>query len=144
MNGETITPGVIYVAPPDYHLLVEDGKMELWHGPKENRNRPAINPLFRSAATAYRERVIGVVLSGNLDDGSAGLWWVKKEGGIAIIQDPLRCEHPEMPRNALDYVDVDYVLDAPAIGPMLTRLASGALPSAPAPDRRLSEWRRSD
>ena len=88
VSGQHIEPGVIYVAPPDYHLIIEDGAVQLWHGPKENYHRPAINPLFRSAAVTYGERVIGVILSGSLDDGVSGLWGVKKYGGVTIVQDP--------------------------------------------------------
>lgn len=94
--------GHIYVAPPDQHLLVEPGWMRLTRGPKENRFRPAIDPLFRSAAYAFGPQVIGVVLSGMLDDGTAGLW--------AIVQEPSDARYPSMPESALYYVAVDYRL----------------------------------
>ena len=99
-NGEEIKPNRIYVARPDHHMLIEDGKVLITHGPKENRFRPAVDPLFRSAAYAYGNRVIGIILSGALDDGTAGLWTVKHYGGIAIVQDPKDAEVSSMPENA--------------------------------------------
>lgn len=87
-SGELIVRGKIYVAPPDRHLLIEPNHMRLSHGPKENRARPAVNPLFRSAAAAYGQQVTGVILTGALDDGTAGLAEIKRRGGIAAVQDP--------------------------------------------------------
>jgi two-component system, chemotaxis family, protein-glutamate methylesterase/glutaminase len=87
-DGDPIQPGYIYVAPPDRHLLVRDGRIELWRGPKENYTRPAINPLFKSAAETYGPRVIGVILTGLLDDGTAGLIEITRNGGIGVIQEP--------------------------------------------------------
>lgn len=105
-NGEPIRRGKIYVAPSDLHLFVEQDRVLVLRGPKENRFRPAINPLFRSAAAAYRSRVIGVVLTGVLDDGAAGLWAIKQCGGITMVQsDP---QFDQMPRAALDNVKVDH------------------------------------
>lgn len=124
-GGERIRYGRIYVAPPDQHLYIEDDRVHLWRGPKENRHRPAINVLFRSAAVGYRKRVAGVILSGSLDDGTAGLWWIKHFGGIAMIQDPQEAQFDDMPRSALEHVDPDYVLRAAAIPPMLLKLARG-------------------
>src|SRR5215467_4826917 len=103
-DGEAIRMGRIYVAPPDNHLLVDDGRVRIVHGPKENRHRPAVDPLFRSAARWYGPRVIGIVLTGSLDDGTAGLLSIKKCGGIAIVQDPKDAICGEMPRNALQTV----------------------------------------
>src|SRR5215470_3654603 len=87
-DNEEIKPNRIYVARPDHHLIINPGKVRVTHGPKENRFRPAVDPLFRSAAYTYSNRVIGVILSGALDDGTAGLWAVKHYGGVAIVQEP--------------------------------------------------------
>jgi two-component system chemotaxis response regulator CheB len=110
-DGEEIEPGRIYVAPPDRHVLVEDQSFRLASGPTENAARPAIDPLFRSVAAAYGDRAIGVVLSGSLDDGTAGLADIKRHGGVAMVEDPATASHPSMPRSAIDHVDVDVVGD---------------------------------
>lgn len=123
-DGETIQPGHVYVAPPDHHLLIEEGRIAVKRGPKENGFRPSIDALFRSAAYAYGPGVIGVVLSGALNDGTSGLWSVKRLGGIAIVQDPYEAEYPSMPRSVLEYVDADYRIPSTAIGPLLVRLAA--------------------
>ena len=122
-DGEPIVSGRIYVAPPDHHLLVEEGHVLVRRGPYENRTRPAIDPLFRSAAVAYGSRVVGVVLSGTLDDGSAGLISIKLCGGICVIQDPADAAWPEMPLNALRRDHADYTLPVARIGALLARLA---------------------
>lgn len=109
-DNEPIRTGQIYIAPPDHHLQVEKDVVRITRGPKENRFRPAVDPLFRSAAYAFGARVIGIILSGALDDGTAGLWTVKQYGGIAIVQDPNDAEVPSMPENALRSVPVDYIL----------------------------------
>jgi two-component system, chemotaxis family, protein-glutamate methylesterase/glutaminase len=123
IDGENIDPGHIYVAPPDRHLLVRRGTIELSAAPKENGMRPAVDPLFRSAARSYRSRVVGVVLSGTLADGTAGLGVIKQLGGLAIVQDPREALHAGMPSNAMQQVDVDYVLSAEQIGVKLGELA---------------------
>ncbi|MFL5699063.1 MAG: chemotaxis protein CheB [Ktedonobacteraceae bacterium] len=119
-----IEQGHIYIAPPDHHMLMEQGKICVVRGPKENRHRPAIDPLFRSAALAYGPRVIGVILTGSLDDGTAGLLAVKRRGGIAIVQDPNEALYPSMPLSALENVEVDYTLLLASIGPQLGQLAN--------------------
>ncbi len=129
-DGEPIRPGVIYVAPPDHHLLVHRGFVRVVRGPRENRHRPAIDPLFRSAARWYRERVIGVVLSGSLDDGSVGLRTIHQQGGTTIVQNPEDAICPSMPRNAMENVKPDHRLAASEIAPLLVRLA--AQPALPA------------
>jgi two-component system, chemotaxis family, protein-glutamate methylesterase/glutaminase len=122
-DGEPIRMGHIYVAPPDNHLLLENGKMRVMRGPRENRHRPAVDPLFRSAARWYGPRVIGVVLTGALDDGTAGLSSIKKRGGIAIVQDPADAFCGDMPRSAMKNVEVDYVASIDHIPELLQQLA---------------------
>jgi two-component system chemotaxis response regulator CheB len=121
-DGERIQPGRIYVAPPDRHMLIEPGIVRLTRGPRENRFRPAVDPLFRSAAQTYGPRVIGVVLTGDLDDGTAGLWAVKRLGGTAIVQDPGDALYPSMPRSAMSHVKVDYCVPIEEIAPLLVSL----------------------
>jgi two-component system chemotaxis response regulator CheB len=122
-DKETIEPNRIYVAPPDHHLLIEDGLVRVTRGPKENRFRPAVDPLFRSAAYAYGQRVIGVVLSGGLDDGTAGLWRIKYSGGIAVVQDPADAEVPSMPENAQREVAIDHCVPVSEMAALLARLS---------------------
>ncbi|MFL6277838.1 MAG: chemotaxis protein CheB [Blastocatellia bacterium] len=122
MHGGVTRRGHIYVVPPDYHLIIEAGYVRLWRGPKENHSRPSLNPTFRSAAKIYGERVIGIILSGFLDDGTAGLIAVKVNGGVAIVQDPDDAESDDMPRNAMRYIDADYVVPAAQIAPLLVEL----------------------
>jgi two-component system chemotaxis response regulator CheB len=123
-DGERIEPGKIYVAPPDRHLVIEPRVVRTTRGPKENRFRPAIDPLFRSAAQTYGPRVIGVILTGYLDDGTAGLWTIKQLGGTTIVQDPKDALVPSMPENALAHVTVDYCLPLEEIAPLLVRLTT--------------------
>lgn len=121
---DRLAPGHIYVAPPDCHLLVEPGKVRVTKGPRENRFRPAIDPLFRSAAQVYGPATIGVVLTGNLDDGTAGLWAVKQLGGTAIVQDPHDALFPGMPLSALRHVRVDYSVPLAELTPLLVQLTA--------------------
>jgi two-component system chemotaxis response regulator CheB len=122
-DGEPIQRGKIYIAPPDCHLMLERGTMRVSRGPKENRTRPAINPLFRSAASAYDGRVAGVILTGSLDDGVSGLAEIKRRGGVAIVQDPATAFFPSMPSNALERVDVDHIAPVATIPTLIYRLA---------------------
>jgi two-component system, chemotaxis family, protein-glutamate methylesterase/glutaminase len=124
VDRERIQPGRLYVAPPDRHLVIEPNRVRLTRGPKENRFRPAIDPLFRSAAQVYGPRVIGVILTGNLDDGTAGLWAIKQLGGTTIVQDPQEALAPSMPRSAMRHVRVDHCLPVAEIAPLLVRLTS--------------------
>ncbi|NKC32258.1 chemotaxis protein CheB [Falsiroseomonas selenitidurans] len=143
-DGARIRPGTILVAPPDQHLLVarEGDRVLLRRGPQENRTRPAIDPLFRSAAVARGPRVVGVVLSGMLDDGTAGLVAVKACGGISVVQDPADAAWPDMPRNALLGDSPDHCLPAAALPALLDRLArTSAGPSAAVPSWLLTETR---
>ncbi len=128
---ELIRPGKIYVAPPDHHLLVQSGRVVLSRGPKENGHRPAVDPLFRSAALAYGPRVIAVVLSGSLDDGSAGMAAVKERGGVTIAQSPEEALYPSMPRSAILNRVVDHVRPVAEIADLLVSL-SGDPPEAEA------------
>ena len=130
-NGETVRPGVIYVAPPDHHLLLEDDRVLVARGPKENRFRPSIDALFRSAAYTYGPRVIGVVLTGYLDDGTSGLWSVQRMGGLTVVQDPRDAEQPSMPTNALEFVAADHVVPLAQLGPLLVRLTAEPAPAKP-------------
>jgi two-component system chemotaxis response regulator CheB len=130
-DGESLMPGRIYIAPPDHHLLLEPGKIRVTKGPKENRFRPAVDPLFRSAAFTYTNRVIGVILSGALDDGTSGLWAIKDRGGITIVQDPAEADVPGMPANAMREVDIDYCVPVVAIAPLLVKLCSEDITANP-------------
>jgi two-component system chemotaxis response regulator CheB len=104
---------------------VEGHRVIQWRGPAEDRHRPSINALFRSAAVARGKQVAGVVLTGTLDDGTAGLWWVKRFGGVTIVQDPEEAEFPEMPCSALAHVNIDYVRSVSEMGMLLYELANG-------------------
>jgi two-component system chemotaxis response regulator CheB len=131
VDGEPIQHGRIYVAPPDRHLALEPDCIRLSMGPTENGHRPAIDVLFRTAAKSFGRRVIGVVLTGNLDDGTAGLALVKERCGIAVVQDPEEADYPSMPASALRNVPVDHVLSIAEIGPLLNRLARESFPDEP-------------
>lgn len=124
-NFAPLERGHIYVAPPDQHLMIDGDRAFLWHGPRESQHRPSINVLFRSAAVMAGARVVGVVLSGALDDGAAGLWWIKRHGGVAIVQDPFDAVCAEMPNAALSTAAIDYVLPASSIGHRLLALVRG-------------------
>lgn len=121
-DGDPIENGRIYVAPPDRHLLVEKGRVRLTRGPRENLHRPAVDALFRTAAVAYGPRVVGVILTGARDDGTAGLLAVKRRGGVAVVQDPDDALFSGMPESALEYVDVDHCLPLEKIAPLLSRV----------------------
>jgi hypothetical protein len=121
-GGELIRAGHIYLAPPDRHMMVDGHLILLTRGPKENWARPAIDPLFRSAAFAYGSSAIGVVLTGNLNDGSAGLYEIKRHGGIAIVQEPESAAYPDMPQSAADQVDLDYCVSLADLPDLLTKL----------------------
>jgi len=129
--GEVVRPGTIYVAPPDHHLLLEGNQVLATRGPKENRFRPSVDALFRSAAYTYGPRVIGVVLTGYLDDGTSGLWTVQRLGGLTVVQDPKEAYVPDMPRNALQYTTPDYVVPQPELAPLLVRLTAQPAPAQP-------------
>ncbi len=121
-TGDAIRDGRIYVAPPDHHLTVEPGFMRLTKGPRENWARPAIDPLFRTAAQAYGANVIGVILTGALNDGTAGLYEIKQQGGTTVVQDPADAVNASMPRSALEHVAIDHCLPLAELPQLLVRL----------------------
>jgi len=131
VHGEPLAPGRILVAPPDLHLLVEDGRVRLSRGPRENGHRPAIDPLFRSAARWYGPRVIAVVLSGSLDDGSAGLVTVHGHGGVTLVQDPDDAISPGMPLSAIAALTPDHVLAVDEMWSLVERLVAQPVPHTP-------------
>jgi two-component system, chemotaxis family, protein-glutamate methylesterase/glutaminase len=138
-DGEELRRGQIYVAPPDHHMLIHDGQLRLTRGPRENGHRPAIDPLFRSAARAAGQRCIGVVLSGLLDDGASGLRFIKAGGGAAVVQDPDDALFPSMPKAAMAMTQVDRIVAAREVAQALCRLIEepvdlveqGSEPTAP-------------
>lgn len=139
-DGAELRPGVIYVAPPDRHLLIKDGRLCLGRGPRENNHRPAADALFRSAARAFGPRVVGVVLSGTLDDGTAGLSAVRRHGGVTVAQDPADAMHSGMPRTAIEAGVVDHVLSVAEIASLLVRLAETPPGEEPAMDDSLDDF----
>ena len=139
-NGLKVAPGNVYLASPDRHLILVDGTMRLGHGPRENMARPAIDPLFRSAAAAYGPRVIGLVLSGFLSDGASGLHAIKRCGGVALVQDPDDAVADEMPRRALEATVADLVVPSARLGDVLSDLVrQPAGPTVPIPPEVLLE-----
>lgn len=133
VSGEPLVPGRILVAPPDQHLLIDDGRVRLSRGPRENGHRPAIDPLFRSAARWCGSRVIAVVLSGSLDDGSAGLITVRDHGGVTVVQDPDDAISPGMPLAALATLPPDHVVEVDEMGELVGRLAAEPVDHTPVP-----------
>lgn len=127
-HGEPIRTGRIYVAPPDYHVTLTPDHMRVVQGPRENGHRPAVDPLFRSAARVFGTRVIGVVLTGARDCGTHGLMTIKARGGIAIVQDPAEAVYPDMPRHALDAVKIDHVVRIKELAPLVKALVGQPVP----------------
>jgi two-component system, chemotaxis family, protein-glutamate methylesterase/glutaminase len=133
VDGAEIERGCIYIAPPDHHLLIQPGFMRVNRGPKENGYRPAIDPMFRTAAATYGSRVVGVILSGVLDDGTAGLAMVKTHGGHALVQDPASALYPMMPTSAIDAAEPDLVAMPEELAEVIAQLAHEAVPATMAP-----------
>jgi two-component system chemotaxis response regulator CheB len=132
VHGDAIERGVIYIAPPDQHMRFADGHVQLDKGPKENGHRPAVDPLFRSAADAYGSRVTGVILSGVLDDGAAGLFAVARSGGAALVQSAADALYPTMPGAARELVGAAFVGTAEELAERIVALA-GEKPTMPPP-----------
>jgi two-component system chemotaxis response regulator CheB len=124
-DGALLEPGTVYVAPRDHHLLFEDGRAQLTRGPREHMTRPAIDPLFRSAARSYGPRVVGVLLTGFGGDGVPGLIDIKGAGGLSLVQDPHEAAHPAMPSRAIKEDDVDAILPLKRLASAIVALASG-------------------
>jgi two-component system chemotaxis response regulator CheB len=138
LDGEPLKTGRVYAAVADHHLLVGNGHVHVRRGPKENGHRPAVDPLFRSAARYYGPRVTGVVLSGTLSDGTAGLQAIRRQGGVAVVQDPSDALYDGMPTSALHEVGADHIVAAVELGPLLDRLVREEVPEeAPVPDETL-------
>jgi two-component system, chemotaxis family, protein-glutamate methylesterase/glutaminase len=135
-HDEQIQKGVVYLAPPDNHLILDRGKVILGKGAPENRWRPSINNLFRSAAANYNSRVIGIILTGLLDDGTSGMAAVKRSGGITIVQNPNEADYPDMPISVLENMDVDYVESLSRMGELLAEIIANTTPepTQPPPD----------
>lgn len=134
-DGDTILPGMVYLGPPDQHLLLSGDKIRLTNGPHENRWRPSIDVLFRSAAANYGSAVIGIILTGMLDDGTSGMAAIKRSGGICIVQEPVEAAYPDMPINVLNNVDVDYRVSLADMGYIIDDIFSKpAKPGVPIPE----------
>lgn len=142
-SGGKLLPGHLYLAPSDHHLMIgPDGNALVTKGAHENRSRPAIDPLFRSAAVAFSNRVIGILLTGYLNDGTAGMEVIKRCGGTCIVQDPADADYPDMPQNALNYVDVDYCLPIAEMGDLLYELLGSKAPKKVAVPKDVEiEWK---
>lgn len=132
-EGDALRPGQVLVAGPDQHLIIYDGKVTLSRGPTENGHRPAIDVLFRSAARALGPRAIGVVLSGALDDGAAGLAAIRSRGGVGVVQDPAEALHPSMPRAAIEGADPEHVVPVTAMAALLRRIVEEQVDPTTAP-----------
>lgn len=124
-HGERMLPGIVYIAPPDEHLLAGPGKLQLAHSQLVNFLRPSIDLLFESVAGTYGSHCIGVVLSGTGKDGSAGIRAIKQAGGVTLAQDPTRCEFCSMPQAAVATGCVDFILPLETLGARLTSLCNG-------------------
>jgi two-component system, chemotaxis family, protein-glutamate methylesterase/glutaminase len=133
LHDEAIRPGTIYVAPPDNHLQLRPGAIDVVRGPRVNGHRPAVDVLFRSAAAAYGARVVGVVLSGYQDCGTAGMMSVKSRGGIAVVQDPESAFAPEMPRHVIDRVKIDHIVSPGELAGLLSQLVASPAGAVAAP-----------
>ncbi len=139
---EELRAGRVYVAPPDHHLHIDGDHIEATKGPPENRHRPSIDALFRSAAYTRSSDVVGVVLTGLLGDGTSGLWTIQQRGGVTVVQDPLDAEFDSMPRSALAHLTVDHVVPLRDLGALLDRLVREARPAKEVKPMEEEELRR--
>jgi two-component system chemotaxis response regulator CheB len=130
-DGDPVRPGCVYVAPPDRHMVLSNGAIRLTKGPRENFVRPSIDPLFRSAAESYGPAVIGVILTGGLNDGTAGLYEIERRGGVTVVQDPNDATNPSMPRSALRHVAVDHCEPLALLPRLLERLVAERIALSP-------------
>jgi two-component system chemotaxis response regulator CheB len=129
VQGESIKAGFVYLAPSDHHMLIHgDGKLQVTKGAQENRYRPGIDPLFRSAAVGFTNKLVGIILTGYLDDGTAGMIAIQRCGGTCIIQEPKDAQYPDMPVNAINQLDADYVIPVAEMGAVLVQLTSRKRP----------------
>jgi two-component system chemotaxis response regulator CheB len=131
LEGEEFVKGRLYIAPPDHHLFLTKHRIRLSRGPRENGNRPAVDPMFRSAAVMFRNRVIGVVLTGSLDDGTAGARAVHRHGGVVVVQDPAEALFPSMPQSVVDHAAVDCIVSLKDLASTLVRLTSEEVADVP-------------
>ncbi|PSR53112.1 chemotaxis protein CheB [Adhaeribacter arboris] len=122
-HDDIILPHTVYLAPADRHILLTKKRILVVKGPRENQFRPAIDPLFRSAAAYHGSRVIGVILTGMMNDGTVGMEAIKRSGGFTVVQDPHDAEHPDMPRSAIRNVSIDYVVPVREMGTLLYQLS---------------------
>ena len=125
-NGDKIEANHVYIAPPDQHLLVRENEVVLGQGPAENRWRPSIDVLFRSAAVSYGSKVIGIILTGYLNDGTSGMWAIKRSGGHCIVQDPNEAEYPDMPLSVLESMEVDHCVSLRQMGETVSAIISSS------------------
>jgi two-component system chemotaxis response regulator CheB len=139
LHGDKIVPGHIYVAPPDTQLYLRQGSMEIVRGPRENGHRPSVDALFRTASMVYGPRVVGVVLSGYQDCGTAGMMSIKARGGVSVVQDPASAQAPDMPRSVIERVHVDHVVTPDELPELLTRLAVSPAGAALAPPNAIAQ-----
>jgi two-component system chemotaxis response regulator CheB len=125
-DGDKIEPGHIYIAAPDSHLLVRDNKTLIGRGPAENRFRPSVDVLFRSVAASHGEKVIGIILTGFLNDGTIGMVSIKRSGGHCIVQDPNEAEYPDMPLSVLETMEVDYCIPIKEMAAVILKIIARA------------------
>jgi two-component system chemotaxis response regulator CheB len=128
-HDERIERKHVYIAPPDHHLIVKKNKILVGNGPMENRYRPSIDALFRSAAVAFGPRVLGIILSGMLEDGTSGMLAIKKAGGLCMIQEPDEAKYPDMPKAVLSALKPDYILPVPKMGEAIREIMRTRKPS---------------